>query len=69
MTGTRDGHLRGAAPHNRPGAHSGQFPLFLVTQEGDLDRTDERLRGAHMKLVDTNLTGAEQSMLNESIGG
>ncbi len=27
-----------------PGAYSGQFPLFLVTQEGDLDRLGERLR-------------------------
>jgi uncharacterized membrane protein len=47
----------------------GSSALFLVTQEGDLDRLGERLRGAKMKLVETNLTVDEQSMLRGAVGG
>src|SRR5829696_7743963 len=32
----------------------GTSALFLVTEQGDLDRLGERFHGTHMKLVDTN---------------
>jgi uncharacterized membrane protein len=47
----------------------GSSALFLVTQEGDLDRLGERMHGMHMKLVETNLTDAEQSIVKEALGG
>ena len=46
----------------------GTSALFLVTQEGNLDRLGERMRGVDMKLLSTNLIGAEQAMLNETLG-
>jgi uncharacterized membrane protein len=46
----------------------GTSALFLVTQEGDLDHLGERMRGMHMKLVETNLTDAERSMVTEALG-
>jgi uncharacterized membrane protein len=50
------------------GLTPGTSALFLVTQSGDLDRLGERLRGVDMKLLETNLTGVERSMLDESLG-
>ena len=50
------------------GITEGSSALFLVTDSGDLDRLAERLRGIEMKLVETNLTGAEQAILKESFG-
>jgi uncharacterized membrane protein len=47
----------------------GTSALFLVTEQADLDRLGERMRGVLTKLVDTNLTEAERSMLLESVGG
>ena len=44
----------------------GTSALFLVTEQGDLDRVGERFHGTHMKLVDTNLTDAEQKLLLET---
>lgn len=44
----------------------GTSALFLVTEDGDLDRVGERFHGAHMKLIDTNLTEAERSLLLET---
>ena len=47
----------------------GTSALFLVTDEGDLDRVGERFHGANMKLVDTNLTDAERKLLLETFSG
>jgi len=47
----------------------GSSALFLVTREGDLDRLGERMRGMRMKLIETNLTDAERSMVTEALGG
>jgi uncharacterized membrane protein len=44
----------------------GTSALFLVTEEGDLDRLGDRFHGAHMKLIDTNLTDAERKVLLET---
>ena len=46
----------------------GTSALFLVTDEGNLDRVGERFHGAHMKLVDTNLTEDERKILLETFG-
>jgi uncharacterized membrane protein len=46
----------------------GTSALFVVTDEGDLDRVGERFHGAHMKLVDTNLTKEERELLLETFG-
>jgi len=46
----------------------GTSALFIVTQEADLDRLGERMRGMHMKLVETNLTDVERSMVTEALG-
>ena len=47
----------------------GTSALFLVTDEGNLDRVGERFHGSHSKLIDTNLTDAERSVLLETFGG
>jgi uncharacterized membrane protein len=44
----------------------GTSVLFAVTDEGDLDRLGERFRGFRGKLVSTNLTGPERSLLLET---
>ena len=44
----------------------GTSTLFLVTEQGDLDRVGERFHVALMKLIDTNLTDAEQKLLLET---
>jgi uncharacterized membrane protein len=46
----------------------GSSALFLVTDEGDLDRLGERFHGLHKKLVATNLTDAERTALLETFG-
>jgi uncharacterized membrane protein len=46
----------------------GTSALFLVTEDGDLDRLGERFHGMHSKLVDSNLTPAERSVLLETFG-
>jgi uncharacterized membrane protein len=46
----------------------GTSALFLVTEQGDLDRVGERFTGTHMKLIDTNLTDAERKLLLETFG-
>jgi uncharacterized membrane protein len=46
----------------------GTSALFLVTEQADLDRLGERVRGVFTQLVDTNLTEAERSALMESVG-
>ena len=46
----------------------GTSALFLVTQEANLDQVGERFHGAHMKLIETNLTDAEQKVLLETFG-
>ena len=46
----------------------GTSALFLVTDEGDLDRVGERFHGSHMKLVDTNLTEEERKILLDTFG-
>ncbi len=46
----------------------GTSALFVVTDQGDLDRVGERFRGMDMKLVDANLTEAERSVLLEAFG-
>jgi uncharacterized membrane protein len=47
----------------------GTSALFAVTDEGNLDRLGERFRGMNMKLIQTNLTPAEQEELLETFGG
>ena len=46
----------------------GTSALFVVTDEGDLDRLGERFRGVHMTLLSTNLTDAERDELMETFG-
>lgn len=47
----------------------GTSALFVVTENGDLDRVGERFHGMHSKLIDTNLTDAERQELLETFGG
>ena len=47
----------------------GTSALFLVTEQGDLDRLGDRMRGMHSTLVATNLTDAERGELLETFGG
>lgn len=47
----------------------GTSALFLVTDEGKLDRLGERFRGVETTLVTTNLTDAERENLLEAFGG
>jgi len=47
----------------------GTSALFIVTEEGDLDRLGERFRGMGKTLVHTNLTEAERGVLLETFGG
>ncbi|HEU4424124.1 MAG TPA: DUF1269 domain-containing protein [Pilimelia sp.] len=47
----------------------GTSALFLVTEQGDLDRLGERFHGMHNKLIATNLTDAERRVLLETFGG
>lgn len=46
----------------------GTSALFLVTERADLDRLGDRMRGVFTRLVDTNLTEAERSVLMETFG-
>jgi len=47
----------------------GTSALFVITEEGDLDRVGERFHGLHSKLIATNLTEAERQVLLETFGG
>lgn len=47
----------------------GTSALFLVTDEGDLDRLGERFRGMGNTLIATNLTEAERTVLLETFDG
>ena len=47
----------------------GSSALFVVTEQGNLDRVGERFHGMHSKLIDTNLTQAERDELYETFGG
>jgi uncharacterized membrane protein len=46
----------------------GSSALFVVTDEGDLDKVGERFGGIHSKLIATNLTAAERQVLLETFG-
>ncbi|MEU8234755.1 DUF1269 domain-containing protein [Actinoplanes sp. NPDC048967] len=46
----------------------GTSALFLVTEQGDLDRLGERFHGRNSTLIATNLTEAEQEVLHETFG-
>jgi uncharacterized membrane protein len=46
----------------------GTSALFLMTEEGDLDRLGERFHGEHSKLIATNLTAEERDLLLETFG-
>ncbi|MEV6269492.1 DUF1269 domain-containing protein [Kribbella sp. NPDC051936] len=46
----------------------GTSALFVVTDQGDLDRLGERFHGLGIKLVDTNLTEGEREILLETFG-
>jgi uncharacterized membrane protein len=46
----------------------GTSALFLVTEDADLDRLGERMRGVQARLVETNLTDAERDLLLETVG-
>jgi uncharacterized membrane protein len=52
----------------REAVTEGTSALFLITEEGNLDRLGERFRGVNMKLVDTNLTEGERELLLETFG-
>jgi uncharacterized membrane protein len=47
----------------------GTSALFVVTEQGDLDRVGERFHNMHSKLIATNLTDAERQELLETFGG
>jgi uncharacterized membrane protein len=47
----------------------GTSALFLVTEQGDLDRLGERFHGMSSKLIATNLTEGEREILYETFGG
>ena len=47
----------------------GTSALFVVTEEGNLDRLGERFRGTDKTLIHTNLTEAERETLLETFGG
>jgi uncharacterized membrane protein len=47
----------------------GSSALFLVTEGADLDRLGERFHGRDSRLISTNLTDAERSILLETFGG
>ncbi|TDE92602.1 DUF1269 domain-containing protein [Occultella glacieicola] len=47
----------------------GTSALFMVTEQADLDRLGERFRAGDAKLISTNLTPAERSILLETFGG
>ncbi|TWD79120.1 putative membrane protein [Kribbella amoyensis] len=47
----------------------GTSALFVVTDQGDLDRLGERFHGMASKLIATNLTDAERQELLETFGG
>ena len=47
----------------------GTSALFVITDEGNLDRLGERFRGMHTTLVATNLTDAERETIIELFGG
>ena len=47
----------------------GSSALFLVTEDGNLDRLGERFRGSDKTLLSTNLTEAEREILLETFGG
>jgi uncharacterized membrane protein len=46
----------------------GTSALFVVTDEGDLDKVGERFKAPHSKLIATNLTDAERQVLLETFG-
>ena len=46
----------------------GTSALFLVTEQGDLDRLGERFHGRNSTLIATNLTEAEREVLYETFG-
>ncbi|GGN77377.1 membrane protein [Actinoplanes lobatus] len=47
----------------------GTSALFLVTDQGNLDRLGERFHGLHKQLIATNLTEGERDILLEAFGG
>jgi uncharacterized membrane protein len=47
----------------------GTSALFVVSEQGDLDRLGERFHRMHSKLIDTNLTDAEREELLQTFGG
>lgn len=47
----------------------GTSALFLVTEDGQLDRLGERFHGVNKTLISTNLTEAERETLLETFGG
>ncbi len=46
----------------------GTSALFLVTEDGNLDRLGERFHGLGSRLIETNLTEAERDTLLETFG-
>lgn len=47
----------------------GTSALFVVTDQGDLDRVGERFHAMGWKLIDTNLTDSERRLLYDTFGG
>jgi uncharacterized membrane protein len=46
----------------------GTSALFVVSDQGNLDRLGERMRGVDMTLIQTNLTPVEREILLETFG-
>jgi uncharacterized membrane protein len=63
------GITRGQLETIRTEVTEGTSALFVVTEEGDLDRVGERFHGMHWKLIASNLTDAERRVLHETFGG
>ncbi len=47
----------------------GTSALFVITEDGNLDRLGDHVRMGNHKLIHTNLTPAERSTLLETFGG
>jgi len=63
------GITKGDLERIRTEVTEGTSALFLVTEEGDLDRLGERFRAREATLISTNLTEAERATLLETFGG
>lgn len=64
-TGIRKDQLERIRAEVTPGTSA----LFIVSEEGDLDRLGERFHQMNWRLISTNLTAEERAVLLETFGG